>query len=178
MPSNDEREPVDVIQEARIHNWGGELEDYVLPAQLADGWESALAEVRQLREERDAEKFLHENAMKNLRASAEHVTELMAERDRYAAVIEKALREHSCSSLVDGVELCDDCDQPFPCITNRTLASVDSGSALAERDAEKWDEGEQHESRYLATFGQFCPGKNCNPYRAEQIRKEGKSSEH
>ena len=35
----------------------------------------------------------------------------------------------------------------------------------AQVRAEAWDEGGRHESEYLATWGQFCPGTNCNPYR-------------
>lgn len=31
--------------------------------------------------------------------------------------------------------------------------------------AKAWLEGEQHESNYLFTWGQFCPhGDDCNPY--------------
>lgn len=41
-------------------------------------------------------------------------------------------------------------------LTNRT-----ADEALADA----WDEGERHESEYLNTWGQFCPGKHCNPYR-------------
>lgn len=39
---------------------------------------------------------------------------------------------------------------------------IDADSKTA---ADAWDEGERHESRYLDTWGQFCPGDNCNPYR-------------
>jgi len=93
-----------------------------------------------------------------------------AERDRYAAVIEKAYLALT---------------RPVPNGDNRTvaldaLASVDSGSALAERDAEKWDEG--HEKGYDS--GRYALDDDepetvetrslaQNPYRAEQIRKEG-----
>jgi hypothetical protein len=38
---------------------------------------------------------------------------------------------------------------------------------LREIRAKAWDEGELHESRFLDTHGQFCPYKNCNPYREE-----------
>lgn len=34
--------------------------------------------------------------------------------------------------------------------------------------AQAWDEGERHESDYLATWGQFCPLRICNPYRPGQ----------
>jgi len=33
--------------------------------------------------------------------------------------------------------------------------------------AQAWDEGERHESDYLATWGQFCPHRDCNPYREQ-----------
>ena len=36
--------------------------------------------------------------------------------------------------------------------------------AVEARVAEAWDEGERHESEYLATWGQFCPNPE-NPYR-------------
>ena len=35
---------------------------------------------------------------------------------------------------------------------------------VADAKAEAWDEGERHESEYLATWGQFCPNPE-NPYR-------------
>ena len=35
---------------------------------------------------------------------------------------------------------------------------------LARERAAAWDEGERHESEYLATWGQFCPNPE-NPYR-------------
>jgi hypothetical protein len=47
--------------------------------------------------------------------------------------------------------------------------SASRATVLAAHDREvaahAWDEGERHESEYLATYGQFCPSKTCNPYR-------------
>ena len=40
----------------------------------------------------------------------------------------------------------------------------------AQVAARAWDEGKRHESEYLATWGQFCPHANCNPYRQESTR--------
>lgn len=50
------------------------------------------------------------------------------------------------------------------------LYAAEWDRALAAHDtqvrAEAWDEGERHGSEHLATWGQFCPGTDCNPYRA------------
>ncbi len=43
--------------------------------------------------------------------------------------------------------------------------AADRDRAVAER---AWDEGERHESEFLDRVGQFCPYKNCNPYRESE----------
>jgi len=52
---------------------------------------------------------------------------------------------------------------PLSCEFDRALKAV-VVRRVAEAKAEAWDEGERHESEYLATWGQFCPNPE-NPYR-------------
>ena len=49
-------------------------------------------------------------------------------------------------------------------LANASARVLELSQQVAEAKAEAWDEGERHESEYLATWGQFCPNPE-NPYR-------------
>jgi len=68
-------------------------------------------------------------------------------RDELAEIIAKAAYNDQGLSIRDDLRVA---DAILPIIARERTAA--------------WDEGERHESEYLATFGQFCPNPE-NPYR-------------
>ena len=53
----------------------------------------------------------------------------------------------------------------YPVCAFHTRADMVALAVVVARErAAAWDEGERHESEYLATWGQFCPNPQ-NPYR-------------
>jgi hypothetical protein len=79
--------------------------------------------------------------------------------------VEEWISANSVPCEADGVE--HDCGYEFlrveVGVARWFLAEVER--AAAEK---AWDEGERHESEFLARTGQFCPYKGCNPYRKGQ----------
>lgn len=62
--------------------------------------------------------------------------------------------------------------QLLEAILGRTATkAVDALAPLIESWlADAWDQGQQHESDYLMTWGQFCPreiAQSANPYRED-----------
>jgi hypothetical protein len=173
MPSSDEREKA-------IQRFNG-MHVGTIFDRLRVFWDEAVAsrdtEVQQLREERDSFERLwrrtdvsadkHASGLLQERLEwQERAGKAEAERDRYAAVIEKA-KKHIQISLGTGYSMN---------TTYSILALVYSWSTLAERDAEKWDEGVNAAFEQLIIRQNADDVKRTNPYRAEQIRKEGKSN--
>ena len=91
-----------------------------------------------------------------LAATVDAVTPILAahfakERDDLQAVIAEVRREHGCSSLVDGQELCDGCHEPVPCETMHIVTRAPSGTADRLR-AEGWERG-KHDSTEISWNG-------------------------
>lgn len=56
-----------------------------------------------------------------------------------------------------------DHDDGYPFVMEFHVEAFDRW--LASVKAEAWDEGWMHDADYVNTWGQFCPHKECNPYR-------------
>jgi hypothetical protein len=143
--------------------------------------DSLITEVQQLREERD--RWVHDFAVlaeANASNSADRIA-AESERDRYAAVIEKALAPHverewrKLDGTYLGGTICDQCRTDYPCQIVRALASVDSGSALAEVKAQALTDAAHVVRSYPSSHSEHVA--SILDESAEQIRKEGKSND-